>query len=285
MKKKILSLVLVAVLALAAIGGTLAYFTDTDEVQNEFTMGKVKIDLWETNPETNEKEQEGIEFDAPIVPGHNFDKNPSITVEANSEESYVFLDMSFNKYSSLFWVMAADAAADTNINLPLYTTNNEGKQVLADTFKNDKGVFGTTKFLEYMVQNPETMQQIVTKWFTGIDHTKWETCDIIMKNPTSTYITLRFLYIGQNAETKTVAKADTDTELGAFFTDFHMPASVTQEMIESGKTVGDMQNSFNTESENFHMNFNAYAIQADTLTAAQAYKALFNIDLDTTIVQ
>ncbi len=279
MKKKILSLVLVAVLALAAIGGTLAYFTDTDEVQNEFTMGKVKIDLWETNA-NNEKEQDGIKFDAPIVPGHNFDKNPSITVEAGSEESYVFLDMSFNKYSSLFWVMAADAAADTTINLPLYTS--EG--ALADDFKNDDGVFGTTKFLNYMVQNPETMQKIVSKWFTGIDHTKWETCDIIMKNPTDTYITLRFLYIGGTSD-KTVAKSSTDTELGAFFTDFHMPASVTQEMIEAGKTVGDMQNIFNTEAESFHMNFNAYAIQADTLTVTDAYKALFNIDLDTTIVQ
>ncbi len=280
MKKKLLSLCLVAVLALTAIiGTTLAYFTDTDEVKNEFTMGKVKIDLWETDFDTNEKEQEGIEFDDPIVPGHNFDKNPSITVEAGSEESYVFLDMSFNKYSSLFWVMAADAAADTTINLPLYTDG-----ALADTFKNDNNVFSTTKFLNYMVQNPETMQKIVTKWFTGIDHSKWETCDIIMKNPTDTYITLRFLYIG-GTENKTVAKSSTDTELGAFFTDFHMPVSVTQEMIEAGVTIGGMKNAFNTEEEEFHMNFNAYAIQADTLELKEAYQALFEKELDNNLLQ
>ena len=48
MKKKILSLCLVAALAATAvIGGTLAYFTDTDAQKNTFTTGNVAIDLWE----------------------------------------------------------------------------------------------------------------------------------------------------------------------------------------------------------------------------------------------
>lgn len=48
MKKKILSLCLVCCLvAVAAIGGTLAYFTDTDNETNTFTVGKVTIDLIE----------------------------------------------------------------------------------------------------------------------------------------------------------------------------------------------------------------------------------------------
>ncbi|MBQ2887842.1 MAG: hypothetical protein IJE29_02825 [Firmicutes bacterium] len=48
MKKKFLSLALaVGLLATAAIGGTLAYFTDTDAQTNTFTTGNVAIDLWE----------------------------------------------------------------------------------------------------------------------------------------------------------------------------------------------------------------------------------------------
>ena len=48
MKKKLLALVLVVALAATAvIGGTLAYFTDTDEAVNTFTLGNVKIDLQE----------------------------------------------------------------------------------------------------------------------------------------------------------------------------------------------------------------------------------------------
>lgn len=48
MKKKILALCLVVVLAATAvIGGTLAYFTDTDAETNTFTVGNVAIDLIE----------------------------------------------------------------------------------------------------------------------------------------------------------------------------------------------------------------------------------------------
>jgi predicted ribosomally synthesized peptide with SipW-like signal peptide len=49
MKKKILILTLcIALLAVAAVGGTLAYFTDTEEVTNTFTVGNVKIELLES---------------------------------------------------------------------------------------------------------------------------------------------------------------------------------------------------------------------------------------------
>lgn len=48
MKKKILVLCLVVALAVTAVvGGTLAYFTDTDNETNTFTAGGVKIDLIE----------------------------------------------------------------------------------------------------------------------------------------------------------------------------------------------------------------------------------------------
>lgn len=46
-KKKILSLCMVGALAATAVGGTLAYFTDTETATNEFTLGNVKIDLVE----------------------------------------------------------------------------------------------------------------------------------------------------------------------------------------------------------------------------------------------
>lgn len=49
MKKKILALTLcVAMVAIAVAGATLAYFTDADQNTNEFAVGNVKIDLYET---------------------------------------------------------------------------------------------------------------------------------------------------------------------------------------------------------------------------------------------
>ena len=48
MKKKILTICLIVALAATAIiGGTLAYFTDTDKATNTFTVGNVKIELIE----------------------------------------------------------------------------------------------------------------------------------------------------------------------------------------------------------------------------------------------
>ncbi len=67
MKKKILSLVLVAALALTAVGSTLAYFTDTESATNTFTVGSVDIQLLESQYYTNvdtDKTWEDIEKDA-----------------------------------------------------------------------------------------------------------------------------------------------------------------------------------------------------------------------------
>lgn len=49
MKKKIIALCLVVVLALTAVvSGSLAYFTDTKDAKNTFTVGNVKIELLES---------------------------------------------------------------------------------------------------------------------------------------------------------------------------------------------------------------------------------------------
>ena len=49
MKKKVTALCLcVALLAVAVVGASLAYFTDTKSATNTFTVGNVKIDLIES---------------------------------------------------------------------------------------------------------------------------------------------------------------------------------------------------------------------------------------------
>ena len=104
---------------------------------------------------------------------------------------------------------------------------------------------------------------MINKWFKGITHEAWEVKDIITEG---TYMTVRLAY-------KTIVNAGDEIQ---FMESFGMPASVTQEMIANGKTIGGMQNAFNTDSEEFHLNFKAYAIQKDTLSADQAYDALFH---------
>ena len=49
-KKKILVLALtIAMVAILAVGGSLAYLTDTDSAKNTFTVGNVKIEQLESS--------------------------------------------------------------------------------------------------------------------------------------------------------------------------------------------------------------------------------------------
>ncbi len=264
MKKKLTAIFLcVALVAIAVVGASLAYFTDTTEnVQNTFTMGGVKIDL--TEPEWNPDEVHKL------MPGSTFAKDPTITVQEDSEDSYVFLEMSLNKYSSLLWVMAADASADANINFTIF--NGDGS--LMNAYKNDNGVFSTTKFLSTVQGNKAVFQAIVNKWFGGITHTDWEVVSLKFgsnNDVDSKMLTIRLAYIGgENGGVLAAGEAVT------FMTSFGMPASVTQEMIDAGKEVGGMQNNFNTDQTELKLNFKAYAVQAEGFTsAADAWSKTF----------
>ena len=74
MKKKIITISAVAALALALlVGGTLAYFTDTDKADNEFTVGNVEIELVEP------KWAGSGSGDAPeVYPGEALAKDPTV---------------------------------------------------------------------------------------------------------------------------------------------------------------------------------------------------------------
>ncbi len=102
MKKKILALCLVVVLAVTAVtGATLAYFTDTDTQTNTFTTGNVKIDLVEVFP--NDK----------LLPGENNALQKEVTVKnVGSEKAYMWIEL---------WIPTAlDAGEDDAANNSLH---------------------------------------------------------------------------------------------------------------------------------------------------------------------
>ena len=97
MKKVLLVLCLLALTAATAFG-TLAYFTDSKEVTNTFTVGKVGLELDEAK--VNEQgEPQGTDRWKPtegnesqtyhLLPGHSYTKDPTVTVTAGSERCYV----------------------------------------------------------------------------------------------------------------------------------------------------------------------------------------------------
>ena len=104
--KKALLLALCAVLLVAAtVMGTMAYLTYTTEaVVNTFTIGKVELDLDEANVDTK-----GVMVDETrvkantykLMPGHEYTKDPTVTVKAGSEDSYVRMKVEVKNIASL----------------------------------------------------------------------------------------------------------------------------------------------------------------------------------------
>lgn len=92
-KKTMLMAVAATLVTSGVASGTLAWLIDrTPEVTNTFTYGDINITLEETdnnidqdgNPNTNEYN---------MTPGAVIDKDPQVTVLANSEESWVFVKL------------------------------------------------------------------------------------------------------------------------------------------------------------------------------------------------
>ena len=83
MKKRTIAMLAALTLTLGcAMGGTLAWLTDTTgEVKNTFTTSDIEIDLTETPEEYK------------MIPGYTIHKDPTVTVEAGSEACYLFVKL------------------------------------------------------------------------------------------------------------------------------------------------------------------------------------------------
>lgn len=93
MKKKITAIFLcVALVAIAVVGASLAYFTDTDSKTNTFTVGKVDITL-------NEKNANGTDFtqNQKLYPGtktqNNIAKIVTVTNNEGSEKAWLWAEI------------------------------------------------------------------------------------------------------------------------------------------------------------------------------------------------
>ena len=110
-KTKALLMSLCAVLLVAAsVLGTMAYLTDSKDVKNTFTVGNVSIKLDEAKVNADGKaiDKEGnvvtdltkaervAENSYKLLPGHEYTKDPTVTVNTPSVESYVRMKVTFN---------------------------------------------------------------------------------------------------------------------------------------------------------------------------------------------
>ena len=112
-KRKLSSIALILALVAIMVSGTIAYFTDkTDNVTNTFETKKLSIQLWEHDAKQDEDTLEwtatedklvasktgdettaeavGVDY-TDILPGMELPKDPTVTVEANSVDCWIFV--------------------------------------------------------------------------------------------------------------------------------------------------------------------------------------------------
>lgn len=259
MKKKILSLCMVFTLAATAVvGGTLAYFTDaTEEKENVFTVGNVNIELTENNWDENQEHN--------FMPGTKFEKDPTITLAEDSEDSWVFMKIRMNKFNSWLRLVAMQNDSDTQ-DLFNYESDCEkckaaGREACQGHL-DENGLMGFFDSGAYRVTFDE--------WFGGISHENWEVMNMdevkatIKKSwETGSNITYVDFIVGY----KTVL-TEKQATTGALFSSVTMPASVTSKQLEDSR--------FNTEKEEWRLKITGYGIQAENIDTLQdAYTALF----------
>lgn len=96
--KKFKALLVVAcalLLVAASVFGTMAYLTSKDTVTNTFTIGKVEITLDEAKVDLNGTAvtpDERVKNNSyKLMPGHSYTKDPTVHVDAASEDSWIFV--------------------------------------------------------------------------------------------------------------------------------------------------------------------------------------------------
>ena len=118
--RKILAMAACAILLVCiSVGATVAYLTSTDTVTNTFTVGNIEITLDEAKVDTNgkaltgEKAERVKENSYHLYPGHEYDKDPTVTVKRGSDLSYIKMTVTINNTDELDKLFAELAELQT----------------------------------------------------------------------------------------------------------------------------------------------------------------------------
>ena len=213
-KKSLITIISVTLILVVAIAGTLAWLTDRDAVTNVFTVGDIEIELDETlvnkygepvdgNGELIQEGETVVKTDDTnnyhLVPGETYVKDPTITVFADNEPSYVRMLVKVNCVKEL------DAIFDTykdEISIPeIFLGYDAENWAFFDDYLVTEKVDGKDVFKRvYEFRYKYTV--------TGTDQTGSVTTDI-------------------------VPALDKDTRLAPLFTELKVPGVLTKEDLQT----------------------------------------------------
>lgn len=153
MKKKLMTVLALVLVAAMSVAGTYAYLTSTASVENTFTVGNVSITMDEKKVDVYgtavTPEMRVAANSYKLMPGHSYIKDPTVHVAAGSEACYVFVKVENG--------IAAFEASDNKIAAQITsngwtaltgTTNVYYKQVNSSATQQDLAVFSGFKIAD-----------------------------------------------------------------------------------------------------------------------------------------
>lgn len=142
--KLVVAMLAVTLLIGCAIGGTVAWLTaKTDPVVNTFTYGDINITLAETTGN-----------DYKIIPGVDITKDPKVTVEANSEDCWLFVK-----------VEEAGTFVANKVTYSIATgwTQGDGTKIPSDVYYRSVTAFNTDQVFSVLSGDKITVSDELTK--------------------------------------------------------------------------------------------------------------------------
>lgn len=101
-RKAILLVMCALLLVAASVMGTLAYLTDTEEVTNTFTVGKVDITLDEKDTDNSSPNLERDKANKyHLLPGQTYVKDPTVHIKEGSDASYIRMLVNVSEINKL----------------------------------------------------------------------------------------------------------------------------------------------------------------------------------------
>lgn len=180
--KLVVAMLAVTLLIGCAIGGTVAWLTDkTTAVTNTFTYGDINITLSETTGK-----------DYKIIPGVDIAKDPKVTVEANSEDCWLFVKVeeSGTFVSNKVTYSIADG-----------WTKGDGTKIPANVYYREVNAVTTDTDFAVLKDNKVTVSDTLTK----------EDIKNITTNPTLTFTAYAVQKDGISTAADAWAKVSTST--------------------------------------------------------------------------
>ena len=167
-KSKALLLTLCAVLLVtASVLGTIAFLTSTASVENTFTVGSVKITLDEAKVTPDGKPVANAarvtENSYKLMPGHTYTKDPTIHVDAASEDCFIRAKVTLTNAKE--WIAIATKYADNKVENIIKGTDDNIWWVSQPAVDNEKNTVTYT----FVYKNESHTDELGKRIWTSTD--------------------------------------------------------------------------------------------------------------------